>query len=110
MSNLATKTACCTATPRGGLTTGWLKCLARSAWNTPSTVLLADYIGLKPDVDWVEARGEVQLDHEGSTLTSPSLRYQMNSKQARYTEGARITDDGWTVTSQTAALTKCLGL
>ena len=23
----------------------------------PSTVLLADYIGLKPDVDWVEARG-----------------------------------------------------
>ena len=34
-------------------------------------VLLADYIGLKPDVDWVEARGEtsylargVGLDHE----------------------------------------------
>lgn len=67
----------------------------------PSTVLLADYIGLKPDVDWVEARGEVQLDHEGSTLTAPSLHYQMNSKQARYTEGAHITDKGWTVTSQT---------
>ena len=67
----------------------------------PSTVLLADYIGLKPDVDWVEARGEVRLDHEGSTLTAPSLRYHMASKQARYTEGARITDDGWTVTSQT---------
>ena len=67
----------------------------------PSTVLLADYIALKPDVDWVEARGTVQLDHEGSTLTAPSLRYQMASKKARYGEGARIHDDGWTVTSQT---------
>lgn len=67
----------------------------------PSTVLLADYIGLKPDVDWIEARGEVQFDHEGSTLTAPSLLYQMASKQARYEMGARITDDGWTVTSQT---------
>ena len=67
----------------------------------PSTVLLADYIGLKPDVDWVQARGNVQLNIDGSTLTAPSLRYQMASKKARYGEGARITDESWTVTSQT---------
>lgn len=67
----------------------------------PSTVLRAAYIGLKPDVDWVDAQGEVQLDHEGSTLTAPSLHYQMASKQARYAKGAHITDNGWTMTSQT---------
>ena len=42
-------------------------------------MLLADYIGLKLDLDWIEARGDVQSDHEGSTLTAPSLRYQMAS-------------------------------
>ena len=67
----------------------------------PSTVLLADYIGLQPDVDWIEARGDVQFDHEGSILTAPSLRYQMASKKARYMQSARITDEGWTLTSQT---------
>lgn len=67
----------------------------------PSTVLHATYVGLNPDVDWIEARGNVQLDHEGATLTAPSLRYSMASKQARYAEGARIIDQGWTVTSRT---------
>ena len=67
----------------------------------PSTTLTANHLRIEPENDWAEAQGEVRLLHESAQLQAPSLSYQIGHRTARYSQGALILEDGWTVTSQT---------
>ena len=69
----------------------------------PSTVLTADFLQLDPESEWASASGQVQLQHEEASLEAPALAYQLASRQARYSAGAIIQEDGWDVTSQTGS-------
>ena len=66
----------------------------------PATIMAADYLRIEPNKDWAMASGDVELQHETARLAAPSLRYLMNSRTARYTKGAIIVDEGWTVNSR----------
>ena len=67
--------------------------------------MTAEYLRIEPDQEWVLANGGVELQHETARLSAPSLMYLLNESEfvsiaARYTEGATIVDEGWTVTSR----------
>ena len=62
--------------------------------------MTADYLRIEPNEDWALASGDVELLHESAKLSAPSLMYLMNSRAARYSEGALIVDEGWTVKSR----------
>ena len=66
----------------------------------PATTMTAEYLRIEPDQEWVLANGGVELQHETARLTAPSLMYLLNHRTARYTEGATIVDEGWTVNSR----------
>ena len=66
----------------------------------PATTMTANYLRIEPNEDWAMASGDVQLQHETARLYAPFLRYLVNSRTARYTEGANIVDEGWTVNSE----------
>ena len=66
----------------------------------PATTMNARYVVIQPGEDWAQAEGDVAMVHEGARLEAPSLSYLMKARRARYGEGARIQDDGWTVTSR----------
>lgn len=66
----------------------------------PATTMTANYLRIEPDEEWALANGNVQLQHESATLSAPSLMYLLKSRSARYTEGALIVDEGWTVNSR----------
>ena len=65
----------------------------------PATTMTANYLRIEPDDEWALANGDVELQHETAKLSAPSLMYLLNRRTARYTEGATIVDEGWTVTS-----------
>ena len=65
----------------------------------PATTMTAEYLRIEPDQEWVLANGDVELQHETAKLSAPSLMYLLNRRTARYTEGATIVDEGWTVNS-----------
>ncbi len=66
----------------------------------PATTMTAEYLRIEPNEDWALASGDVELQHESAKLSAPSLMYLMNSRAARYSEGALIVDEGWTVKSR----------
>ena len=66
----------------------------------PATTMTANYLRIEPGEDWALASGDVELLHESAKLSAPSLMYLMNSRAARYSEGALIVDEGWTVKSR----------
>ena len=66
----------------------------------PATTMTANYLRIEPNEDWALASGDVEIQHESSQLSAPSLMYLMNSRAARYSEGANIVDEGWTVKSR----------
>ena len=66
----------------------------------PATTMTANYLRIEPGEDWAMASGDVELLHESAKLSAPSLMYLMNSRAARYSEGALIVDEGWTVKSR----------
>ena len=66
----------------------------------PATTMTAEYLRIEPDQEWVLANGGVELQHETARLSAPSLMYLLNRRTARYTEGANIVDEGWTVNSR----------
>ena len=66
----------------------------------PATTMTAVYLRIEPNEDWALASGDVELLHESAKLSAPSLMYLMNSRAARYSEGALIVDEGWTVKSR----------
>ena len=66
----------------------------------PATTMNARHVVIQPGEDWAQAEGDVAMVHEGARLEAPSLSYLIKARQARYGEGARIQDDGWTVTSR----------
>ena len=66
----------------------------------PATTMTADYLRIEPNEDWALASGDVKLLHESAKLSAPSLMYLMKSRAARYSEGALIVDEGWTVKSR----------
>lgn len=65
-----------------------------------ATTMTAEYLRIEPNEDWALASGDVELLHESAKLSAPSLMYLMNSRAARYSEGALIVDEGWTVKSR----------
>ena len=65
----------------------------------PATTMTANYLRIGPDEEWALANGNVELQHESARLSAPSLMYLLKSRTARYTEGALIVDEGWTVNS-----------
>ena len=67
----------------------------------PSTTMTANYLRIEPENDWALAQGDVNLLHESAQLQAPALSYQIGNRTARYSRGAHIVEDGWTVTSQT---------
>lgn len=66
----------------------------------PATTMTAEYLRIEPGQEWVLANGDVELQHETAWLSAPSLMYLLDRRTARYTEGATIVDEGWTVTSR----------
>ena len=66
----------------------------------PTTTMNANYLRIDPNEDWALASGDVKLLHESAKLSAPSLMYLMKSRAARYSEGANIVDEGWTVNSR----------
>lgn len=66
----------------------------------PATTMTANYLRIEPNEDWALASGEVELQHETARLSAPSLMYLLKSRAARYTEGALIVDESWTVRSR----------
>ena len=66
----------------------------------PATTMTANYLRIEPNEDWAMASGDVELQHETARLYAPFLRYLLNSRTARYTEGANIVDEGWTMNSR----------
>ena len=66
----------------------------------PATTMTANYLRIEPDEEWALANGNVELQHESARLSAPSLMYLLKSRTARYTEGALIVDEGWTVNSR----------
>jgi lipopolysaccharide export system protein LptA len=66
----------------------------------PATTMAANYLRIEPNENWAMARGDVELQHETARLSAPSLMYLLNSRTVRYTEGANIVDEGWTVNSR----------
>lgn len=66
----------------------------------PATTMNAQHVRIEPNEDWALAEGEVKLQHEGTRLTSPALFYMLQHRTARYTQGATIVDEAWTVKSQ----------
>ena len=66
----------------------------------PATTMTAEYLRIEPDQEWVLANGGVELQHETARLTAPSVMYLLNHRTARYTKGATIVDEGWTVNSR----------
>ena len=66
----------------------------------PATTMTAEYLRIEPNEDWALASGDVELLHESAKLSAPSLMYLMKSRAARYSEGANIVDEGWTVESR----------
>ncbi len=67
----------------------------------PSTTLQAEYLRLRPNEEWAEARGEVVMTHDGGRLQAPELGYHIGARKARYRQGATIEQEGWRVESQT---------
>ncbi|MDA0904554.1 MAG: hypothetical protein O3B70_09485 [Bacteroidetes bacterium] len=67
----------------------------------PSTTLQAQYLRLRPNEEWAEARGEVVMTHDGGRLQAPELGYHIGARKARYRQGATIAQEGWKVESQT---------
>ena len=74
----------------------------------PATTMTAEYLRIEPNEDWALASGDVELLHESAKLSAPSLMYLMNSRAARYSEGALIVDEGWTVKSRVASIARPL--
>ena len=72
----------------------------------PATTMTADYLRIEPNEDWALASGDVELLHESAKLSAPSLMYLMKSRAARYSEGALIVDEGWTVKSRSGLYRK----
>ena len=66
----------------------------------PATTMTADYLRIEPNEDWALASGDVELQHETARLSAPSLMYLLNRRTARYSEGALIVDEGWTLRSR----------
>ena len=66
----------------------------------PATTMTANYLRIQPNEDWAMVSGDVELQHETARLSAPSLMYLMKSRAARYSEGALIVDEDWTVNSR----------
>lgn len=66
----------------------------------PATTMIANYLRIEPDDEWALANGDVEMQHESARLSAPSLMYLLDLRSARYTEGATIVDEGWTVRSR----------
>ena len=66
----------------------------------PATTMTADYLRIEPNEDRALASGYVELLHESAKLSAPSLMYLLKGRTARYSEGALIVDEDWTVKSR----------
>ena len=65
----------------------------------PATTMDAEYLFMDAASEWTVAEGQVRMDHEGTVLEAPSIRYHVGNRRAKYLQGASIDDGEWTLSS-----------